>query len=83
MKAKPIYKEAKAESKKEESGEDGKKLMKDDFKRENETVSIRKIKNGYIVKKCWNEKRNAKDSYGNYKEEEYFSEENPVGDITE
>ena len=58
------------ESSKEEAGE-----VKDNFNRRNETVNIRKIKNGFIVKKCWEEGKKEKSRY--CEEEEYFKS-NPL-----
>lgn len=49
--------------------------VKDDFGRTEETANIRKIKNGYLVKKCWQEGKGDKRQY---KEEEEYFKENPL-----
>lgn len=69
MKTEALYKDKSPESKSE--GKD----LKDDFKRENETVSIRKISNGWLANKSWCEGTGAKKEY---KSEEIYYAENPL-----
>lgn len=71
MKSEPSYKEPKSEKKDEKST----KEVKDDFKREQEAVSIRKIKNGFIVSKSWQEGKGNSRQYCN---EEIYYEKNPL-----
>jgi hypothetical protein len=48
----------------------------EDFKEEDMSVSIRQIKNGWIVSRSWKE-RKPDDDY-EYKNEEEFYSENPI-----
>lgn len=72
MKTEAVYKESKSAEKAESSK---KSEVKDDFNRTDETVSIRKISNGYVAKKCWKE---GKGNKMEYKEEEIYYAENPL-----
>lgn len=70
MKTSPGYK------KEAESKDDA---IHEDFEKTDETVNIRKIKNGFIVKTDWREKPKGKDGMSEYKSEEVYHEKNPVG----
>lgn len=70
MKTEAVYKESKKESSSVKSSE-----VKDDFKREGETVTIRQISNGFIATKNWCEGKGMKKEY---KSEEIYYEKNPL-----
>jgi len=58
------------ESASEESGE-----LKDSLEKQDESVTVRKIKNGYIVHRSWSEGEGEKKRY---KDEDEFYSTNPI-----
>lgn len=63
----------KVSKKKEDASEE--KELKDDFKKEDESVNIRKITNGFVVRRSW---REGKKGDMSYKDEETFYDKNPL-----
>lgn len=55
--------------------ESSEKEVKSDLSRKNETVEVRKIKNGYIARHSWQE---GSGSNTEYKNEEVYYDKNPL-----